>query len=313
MIRIIMKTIYRKFSFTPILGLFLSVLVLQSCKIEGDDLTLSAIPSPDFEAVEVSPGKVRLSNKTKGSSIAHWTVLDNGQKFQGNEIEVGLIFAGSYDIKLDVVAQGGMNSVTKKVTVNQNDPEACNDSRALGFIAGCTQKTWKLNPEAGTFKVGPGADDGSWWASGAGDIAVRSCEFNDEFTFKFNSQGTFVYDNKGDFFADGYLGNQTQGCEPSGNLKGAQALWNSGQFSFIVSEGTGVRKLGQLRLVGKGAHIGVKKAHNGGETATGPLNDYVLYDILGMTKNVDGKGYDLLKIGVNIGGDGWWTFTLRSM
>ena len=78
------------------------------------------------------------------------------------------------------------------------------------------------------------------------------------------------------------------------------------------AEGTGVKKLGQLRLVGKGAHIGVKKAHNGGETATGPVNDFVLYDILEMTKNKDGAGYDILKVGVNIGGDAWWTMTLRS-
>jgi hypothetical protein len=31
-----------------------------------------------------------------------------------------------------------------------------------------------------------------------------------------------------------------------------------------------------------------------------------------MTKNKDGAGYDIMKIGVNIGGDAWWTITLRS-
>lgn len=298
---------------SPFCGVIALLITMQSCKIEGDDLTLGSLPTPDFEAVEVSPGKVKLTNKTPGANIAHWTVKSNGQKFQGNEVEIGLTFAGSYDIKLDVVAQGGMNSITKSVTVAKNDPDACSDTRALGFIAGCTNKIWKLNPEAGTFKVGPGADNGSWWTSGADALVDRVCEFNDEFKFSFNAQGTFVYDNKGDFFADGYLGNKTSGCEPVVNLKGNQGLWSSGTFNFAVSEGTGAKKLGQLRLIGKGAHIGVKKAHNGGETEAGPVNEYVLYDILEMKKNVDGKGYDLLKVGVNIGGDGWWTFTLRSV
>lgn len=308
--RKMMKTQYKSmFRAYLMSGMLLSLL---SCKVEGDDLALNALPQADFEATEVAPGKIKLVNKTSGPSIAHWTIVNSGQKFQGNEVEVGLIFAGSYNVKLDVVAQGGMTSVTKPVNVTRNDPDACSDTRALGFIAGCSQKKWKLNPEPGAFKVGPGADDGSWWASDAGAVKDRACEFNDEFTFHFNSEGTFVYDNKGDFFADGYLGKNSSGCEPEGNLTGSQALWKSGSFRFSVSEGTGARKLGQLQLIGKGAHIGVKKAHNGGETPSGPVGDAIVYDILEMTKNAGGKGYDLLKVGVNIGGDAWWTFTLRS-
>jgi len=306
----VMKINYKiKYAFV---GALMGISLLQGCKIEGEDLHLNPIPQPDFDAVDLGEGKVRLINTTGTPSIAQWTVASSGQKFSGDTVEANLIFAGNYDVELSIVAQGGMSSVTKAVSISENDPQACSDDRALGFIAGCDTKTWKLNPEAGAFKVGPGPGNGEWWASGAGDIQGRSCEFNDEFTFSFNAEGTFDYDNKGDFFADGYLGNQTAGCEPATNLTGEQKLWDSGTFSFVVTEGTGVNKLGQLRLVGKGAHIGVKKAHNGGETPTGPVNDYVLYDILSMEKNVDGKGYDLLTIGVNIGGDGWWSFTLRS-
>ena len=311
--RKIMKNQYKntfKAHLIPWLGAVMFSLL--SCKVEGDDLALTALPKADFEATEIAPGKIKLVNTTPGPSIAHWTIVNSGQKFAGNEVEVGLIFAGSYDVKLDVVAQGGMTSLTKAVNVSQNDPDACNDTRALGFIAGCSQKKWKLNPEAGAFKVGPGIDDGSWWASDANAVKERSCEFNDEFVFHFNAEGTFVYDNKGDYYADGYLGNSSTTCEGENNLTGNQALWKSGTFRFSVSEGTGARKLGQLQLIGKGAHLGVKKAHNGGETPSGPVGDSVVYDILEMTKNAEGKGYDLLKVGVNIGGDSWWTFTFRS-
>jgi len=287
-------------------------LFISACRPEGDNLTLGNLPEPEFEATEISPGRIQLRNTTNTATIANWTIVSSGQKLQGDVVEAALTFAGNYDVKLDVVGQGGMASVTKSVTVKQNDPDACNDEKALGFIASCSQKKWKLNPQAGAFKVGPGPDNGDWWSSGDGDVSARSCEFNDEFTFSFNAEGTFAYDNKGDYFADGYLGNKTNGCEPAANLTGVQALWNSGTFKFTITEGTGVKKLGQLRLVGKGAHIGVKKAHNGGETATGPVNDFVLYDILEMSKNKNAAGYDILKIGVNIGGDAWWSITLRS-
>lgn len=307
-----MKTIYNKIFNANLWKIMLFSMIVIACRPEGDNLTLSALPQPTFQAVEISPGRVQLTNTTNTPTIASWTIVSSGQKLSGDVVEVALIFAGNYDVKLDVVGQGGMASVTQPVTVKQNDPNACDAKTALGFIASCTKKTWKLNPQAGAFKVGPGADNGDWWSSGAGEVTGRACEFNDEFTFSFNAEGTFAYDNKGDYFADGYLGNKTTTCEPATNLKGEQALWNSGNFKFSVTEGTGVKKLGQLRLVGKGAHIGVKKAHNGGETPTGPANDYVLYDILEMTKNKDGAGYDILKVGVNIGGDAWWTMTLRS-
>ena len=307
-----MKTIYNKILNKNLWKVVLFSLVIIACRPEGDNLSLSALPNPEFEAVEVAPGRIQLKNITSTPTIASWTIVSSGQKLTGDVVEVSLIFAGNYDVKLDVVGQGGMASVTKAITVKQSDPNACDDKTALGFIASCTQKKWKLNPQAGAFKVGPGADNGDWWSSGEGEVTGRACEFNDEFTFSFNAEGTFGYDNKGDFFADGYLGNKTTGCEPASNLSGDQALWNSGTFKFSVTEGAGVKKLGQLRLVGKGAHIGVKKAHNGGETATGPANDFVLYDILEMTKNKDGAGYDIMKIGVNIGGDAWWTITLRS-
>lgn len=293
-------------------GAVLLLIFAQSCQIEGENLSLNDLPQPSFEAEEIGPGRIKLTNTTSTPTIARWTVLNNGQKLEGDIVEANLIFQGTYDVQLNVVGQGGMASITKSVSISEDDPEACGDDKLLGFLASCTQKTWRLNPEAGAFKVGPGPDNGDWWSSGTADVLTRACEFNDEYKFSFNAEGTFAYDNKGDFFADGYLGNKTAGCEPAGNLKGDQALWNSGTFQYGVVEGAGVKKLGQLRLMGKGAHIGVKKAHNGGETDTGPAANDILYDILDIQRNVGGQGYDLLKIGVNIGGDGWWTFTLRS-
>ncbi|MBK1438622.1 PKD domain-containing protein [Parapedobacter sp. ISTM3] len=289
------------------------LLLFAGCSDETEDLSLGQLPSADFQAV-VAEGSntVQLINTTSTPTIAYWTVENTGQTFRGDTATIRLTFEGTYDVTLLVAGKGGTSTITKQVTIAQNDPTACSPDRPLGFIAGCTEKVWRLNPEAGAFKVGEGPDNGNWWSSGAGDVQARACEFNDEFTFRFDAQGTFAYDNKGDLFADGYLGTGSTACEPASNLTGDQAAWDSGTFSFSVIEGAGINGLGQLRLNGRGAHIGVKKAHNGGETPGGPVGNSVTYDILAMEQNVNGEGYDILKIGVNIGGPGWWTFTLRS-
>lgn len=288
------------------------ILVLGGCTPDFKGEDLGPLPTPDFEAL---PGPdantVILVNKSSSKSIPYWTV-STGQTLAGDSAHLRLIFAGTYQVTLTAAGRGGMATVTKDVTIATSDPTACDPSKALGFIAGCTSKTWKLNPEAGTYKVGEGPEMGNWWSSGAGDVTGRACEFNDEYIFHFNAEGTFVYDNKGDYYADGYIGAGSFGCEPNSNLSGAQAAWASGNFNFSVIEGTGVRNLGQLRVIGTGAHIGLQKVHNGGETTSGPAGTSILYDVLDMQQNVGGQGYDILVLGVNIGGNGWWTFTLRS-
>ncbi|MBP7558128.1 MAG: hypothetical protein KA821_17760 [Chitinophagaceae bacterium] len=288
------------------------LLALAACTPDVKNGELGALPQADFE---VLPGPdantVILVNKSNQASIPYWTV-STGAKLNGDSARLKLIFAGTYQVTLTAAGRGGMGTVTKDVTIANSDPNACNPSNPIGFIAGCTSKKWKLNPEAGTYKVGEGPDMGNWWSSGAGDVTGRACEFNDEYIFSFNAEGTFVYDNKGDYYADGYIGASTFGCEPNSNLSGAQAAWASGNFNFTVIDGGGVRGLGQLRLSGTGAHIGLQKVHNGGETTSGPVGNSITYDILEMRQNVNGLGYDILKVGLNIGGAGWWTFTLRS-
>ncbi|WP_028295240.1 hypothetical protein [Olivibacter sitiensis] len=308
-----MKTHYNNKNRTNRWYWLVAFLAFQACSVEGDNLKLDALPTPDFEiAAGENSNTMRLINTTNTPSIAYWTVPSTGQKLQGDTIELNFTFAGNYEVTLDVAAQGGMASLTKEVSIAQNDPTACEYTRTLGFLASCTSKTWRLNPAAGALKVGPGPDDGSWWSSGAGDVATRSCDFNDEYTFSFNANATFSYDSKGDFFNDGFISGDAV-CEPESKLVGDQETWRSGTFSYTYIANAGTRGLGQIRLNGRGAHIGLRKAYNGGENASGPVNNAVTYDILEINRDVNGEGYDLLKLGVNIGGDGWWTFTLRSL
>jgi hypothetical protein len=125
----------------------------------------------------------------------------------------------------------------------------------------------------------------------------------------FSAARTFSYDNKGDFYGDGYLGNNTNTCQPSSNYTAAQAPWGSGSFTYTFTQGAGIAGLGQLTVVGLGAHIGLQKVRNGAEVTTPATS--ITYDVLAATHDVAGN-YDLLTLGVAIGAPGWWTFRLRS-
>lgn len=282
---------------------------ISSCKKEASG-KLGALPSIDFEAVPSAgnPNEIIFVNKSSSAIIPYWKI-GSSSIVQGDSVRQNFIFEGTYKATLYGAGQGGIDSLTKEFVIAKSDPEACVGTQ-LGFITSCTSKTWKLNPAAGTYKVGdagPGA--GNWWTSPATEVDARPCEFNDTYTFSFDANGTFVYDNKGDFYGDSYLGDNSAGCQPTSNYTEAQKGWGSGTFKFSFAANKGVKGLGQLTLIGNGAHIGIQKARNGGEITTGPANS-ITYDVLEAIH--DPAGYDLLTVGVNIGGTGWWSFTLRS-
>lgn len=284
------------------------VMFLSSCKKENTG-TLGALPVIDFAAVPgTNPNNITLVNKSATATIPYWRIGNSATLITGDSAVYSFIFAGNYKVTMFGAGQGGIDSVTKNIVIAKSDNNACVNTQ-LGFLAGCTAKKWKLNPADGAYKVGdaaPGA--GNWWASGMAEVTARSCEFNDEYTFSFDANGTFVYDNKGDFFTEDYLGSSNQSCQPSTNYTSVQAPWASGTFKYSFLAGAGVNKLGQLTVIGLGAHIGIQKVRNGSEVKSPAAS--ITYDVLTATHNA--AGYDLMTLGVNIGGAGWWSFTLRS-
>jgi hypothetical protein len=270
---------------------------------------LGGLPKAKFTATVASDGyTVTMVNTSQ--TIAYWKIPGVGIKdFKnlGNTVNLKFTFPGLYKITLLAVGHGGMDSTSVDVTTTAPDPDACSPSTALGFIASCTQKTWKLLPDAGAYKIGPGPNDGSWWTNGAGDVSARSCEFDDEYTFAFGSDYKFTYNSHGDFYDDGYMGDQTYSCEPESNFTPTQAPWGSGTFSYIILPG-GLNNLGQLTVSGLGAHMGLQKVTTNSENTSGPVSS-ITYDILSMTQD---PGGDILVLGANMGW-GWWTFTFKSI
>ena len=296
--------------------------MLTGCQ-KAPTLSLGDVPTPGFDAVVGSDGHtVTLVNKSTGASIAYYAVPDINLGYgdlSGDSVKVNFIFPGTYSIKMLMVSSGGVDSLTKTVTTTAPDADACSSTKALGFIASCTQKTWKLKPAVGSLWVSQFAGgDGSWWASGAGDVTARPCTFNDSYTFKFTKSGDYVYDDGGDFYAEDYSGDPSWGCRASSTYPANQANWASGNFKYTVIPGGGVKGLGQLKVLGTGAHIGLNKPINNNEV-TNSSTTAITYDIWSMRTNVtDALGtYDELVLTFHYASwsatEGWWTFTLYSL
>ena len=167
-----------------------------------------------------------------------------------------------------------------------------NDSAAL---AG----QWRLDPEIGNAEVagagvGPNSGDISWWNTGQEDgaiVAARACWFDDVFTF--GADGSFMNDQGDDTWLEAWQGADPDSC-------GTPVFPHDGSARAIFEYD---EVAAQLTVHGKGAHIGLAKAVNGGElTDPGLAPDSVTYDVLVL----DG---DTMTVTVNVE-TGWWTFTL---
>ena len=151
--------------------------------------------------------------------------------------------------------------------------------------------TWKLAPEAGALKVGPGFDDGSWWANSLADVTTRACLFDDEYVF--GSDGSFM----------NVLGTETwlepwQGVNPEQCGTPIAPHDGQGTFTYNYNESGG-----KVTLNGTGAFLGIAKVADSGELSSpSSAPPSITYDIEFIDSNS-------IKVWVNLGW-GYWTFKL---
>jgi len=286
---------------------FSVITVFNSCKPTVSNASLGSLPKPDFTYIvdTANPNHLILINKTSTASIPYWTT-STGASVQGDSAKVSFIFAGTYSITLYAVGQGGLDSVTKTVVIAQNDPNACNSP--LGFIAGCVSRTWKLEPKAYTLEVGPsGPGDGSWWGNAIGDTVVRSGDFDDRYTFYFDANRDYSFNDNNTFFSDNYLSGTQYATLPDKQMFPTCTIWQSGNFTYNFIPNAGIKGLGQIQLVGLGAHLALAKVTDAAET-TIPTATSVTYDI--TATSTDANGVERMQLAVHTGGTEWWTFNL---
>lgn len=113
--------------------------------------------------------------------------------------------------------------------------------------------TWKL-AGVGSLAVGPTAGSTEWWSIPQDAVTLRSCAFDDTFTFA--ADGKYIIDLQSQTWLEPWQ----QSAEECGAPKAPHV---SGTYGWSVSEDGKT-----LKVTGQGAFIGLAKVNNQGELGT---------------------------------------------
>ena len=238
---------------------------------------LGPLPTADYTMTYIDSNNIQLTSVNTGDPFLFQWEIDGVGTFEGEQADVFIGKMGVYDIKHSVFNQGGHATAEGQVEIYKDADFIC--AGAAEFLTDCTDRTWKLAPQAGSLWVGPSDASTTWWAIGGTAATDRPCAYDDEWTF--NSDGDMIYDTQGDIWAETYMGVATDGCQPESVLTGPKAAWASGTHGFEIIPGGGPNGEDQIKVNGMGAFIGLPKAANAGEVSS-PVAS-VTYDILSMT------------------------------
>lgn len=238
---------------------------------------LGPLPTADYTMTYIDSNNIQLTSVNTGDPFLFQWEIDGVGTFEGEQADVFIPKIGVYDIKHSVFNQGGHATAEGQVEIFKDADFVC--TGAAEFMTDCTDRTWKLAPQAGSLWVGPPDASTTWWAIGGTAATDRPCAYDDEWTF--NSDGDMIYDTQGDIWAETYMGVATDGCQPESVLTGPKAAWASGTHGFEIIPGGGPNGEDQIKVNGMGGFIGLPKAANSGEVSS-PVAS-ITYDILSMT------------------------------
>ena len=238
---------------------------------------LGPLPTADYTMTYIDSNNIQLTSVNTGDPFLFQWEIDGVGTFEGEQADVFIPKIGVYDIKHSVFNQGGHATAEGQVEIFKDADFVC--TGAAEFMTDCTDRTWKLAPQAGSLWVGPPDGSTTWWAIGGTAATDRPCAYDDEWTF--NSDGDMIYDTQGDIWAETYMGVATDGCQPESVLTGPKAAWASGTHGFEIIPGGGPNGEDQIIVNGMGGFIGLPKAANSGEVSS-PVAS-ITYDILSMT------------------------------
>lgn len=267
-----------------------------------DKTELGEVPTVDYTLTYVDTNNITLTTQSSGDPFLYQWDIEGVGTFSGETVDVLISKMGTYNITHRAFNQGGHGEATGTVEILADAPLDC--SGAGLFLTDCGSRVWKMEPVEGAYWVGPVDGSSTWWANTAADVGVRTCAFDDEWTF--NSNAEMIYDTKGDIWAETYMGVAADGCNPETVLAGTKTPWGSGTHAFEIIPDAGVAGLGQLKVNGLGAFIGLPKATNVGEVSD-PVAS-ITYDILSMTDDGTARR---MQVEVNFGG-GLWRFYIYS-
>jgi hypothetical protein len=161
-----------------------------------------------------------------------------------------------------------------------------------GAIVSPIDGTWKIAPEAGSLKVGPTSGSGDWWSIDDAGVTQRACFYDDEFVF---NGGSFSNVLGTDTWVETWQGIAADACStPVAPHDGSVA-------ATFVYDGTA----NTITLNGKGAYLGIPKAHNAGELANpADAPDSITYNVTLSNNDTE------MELIIEAGSGVFWTFKL---
>ena len=158
-------------------------------------------------------------------------------------------------------------------------------------VSGGLVGTWKMAPEAGSFGVGPGQGDISWWAIDDAGVVERACFFDDEYVF--GADGSFMNVLGADTWIEDWQGGSNSCGAPVYPHDGSNAA------TYVYDDAAGT-----ITLNAVGAYLGIPKPYNGGElTSPDEAPESITYIV------EFSEGETRMTIDIEISG-GWWRFIM---
>jgi len=190
------------------LGLMLSIMV--SCKKSETTKDIGVPPTAaeiQFSSTPTSANPNIVSFKSLYNGInAHWD-FGNGASADGNDVQSSYPIAGTYTVKLTVLADGGSVSTTKTITIATTNTSMLSDpayTLLSGGLSNAAGKTWVIDQtQPGHLGVGPNTSQApDWYQAGPNEKAGLGF-YDDEMTFAMGASSLkYTYANNGTTFAN---------------------------------------------------------------------------------------------------------------
>lgn len=170
----------------------ISLFVITACDPqESSDYSLGEMPTADQLSFTDTPTSskanvIDFKNTSSIAGVATWD-LGNSSKTKGESVTAQYPFKGEYTVVMTLYTTGGSASITKTVTIANDDMSLLNTPMYTALTGGAsnlTGKTWVFDQyNAGHFALGPVGDaTPSWWSAKA-EEKTESSLYSQEFTF----------------------------------------------------------------------------------------------------------------------------------
>ena len=228
----------------------ISVAVVSGETSEAGHTELGPLPQADYTMSYIDSKTVDFTSISTGDPFLYSWEVDGVGTFTGENVQVFIGSMGVYDITHTVFNQGGSASTTGQVEIYKDGPPPC--VGAVEWLTECSERTWKLAPQAGALWVG------STMANNGGPLMVMGLLLDPVrlmMSGPLKQMGIWctiqmVIFGRTDFWIF------SRGCFPESDLQGPKSAWQSGTHGFEIIPANATNP-DQLKVVGTGAFIGL--------------------------------------------------------